>query len=116
MVNALRNTLSNARKGFWATWQQLSLPIVALIICLPLIVVGVSFFIGLAGEEQRATLAHLFDNVIGEYVRHSVALMVGVGLLVLVMGVTAAWLTTACEFPGVKWLRWALLLPLAMPA
>lgn len=116
MVNTLRNTLSNARKGFWATWQQLSLPIVALIICLPLIVVGVSFFIGLAGEEQRATLAHLFENVIGEYVRHSVALMVGVGLLVLVMGVTAAWLTTACEFPGVKWLRWALLLPLAMPA
>lgn len=116
MVNALRNSLINARKGFWATWQQLSLPIVALIICLPLIVVGVSFFIGLAGEEQRATLAHLFDNVIGEYVRHSAMLMVGVGLLVLVIGVTAAWLTTACEFPGVKWLRWALLLPLAMPA
>jgi len=116
MVEALRNSWSNARKGFWATWQQMSLPLVALIICLPLIVVAVSFFVGLAGEEQRATLAHLFDNVIGEYVRHSVALMVGVGLLVLVIGVTAAWLTTACEFPGVKWLRWALLLPLAMPA
>lgn len=71
---------------------------------------------GVFAEEQRETLHHLFSNVIGEYVRHSLILMFGVGLLVLVIGVTSAWLTTAYEFWGQRWLRWALLLPLAMPA
>ncbi|WP_420807994.1 ABC transporter permease [Aliidiomarina minuta] len=75
-----------------------------------------AFFVGIFSAEQRENLAHLWQYVIGEYVRHSAILLVGVGVLVLLIGVSSAWLTTACRFPGVKWLRWALLLPLAMPA
>lgn len=96
--------------------RDLSLPVLAAVVCLPLIIVVLNFFIGLAGPEQRETLAHLWEFVIGEYVRHTILLMLGVGLLVLVMGVSAAWLVTACEFKGVRWLRWAMLLPFAMPA
>lgn len=96
--------------------REWSLPLVAFVVCLPLLVVVASFFIGLFGAEQRETLAHLWEFVIDEYIRNTAVLLVGVGLLVLIMGVTAAWLTTACEFKGVRWLRWALLLPLAMPA
>lgn len=116
MVEAIRSGLATAGNNVWRTLRDWSLPLVAVVICLPLLVVVVSFFIGLFGAEQRETLAHLFDTVIGEYVRHSLVLLVGVGLITLIIGVTAAWLTTACEFPGVRWLRWALLLPLAMPA
>lgn len=89
---------------------------VALIICLPLLVVVSSFFIGVFSEQQRATLSHLLSSVIGEYIQHSFILMLGVGLLVLSIGVLTAWLTTAYDFFGQRWLRWALLLPLAMPA
>ncbi|MCC5879376.1 MAG: iron ABC transporter permease [Idiomarina sp.] len=92
------------------------MPLVATLICLPLLVVIGAFFIGIFSAEQREVLSHLWQTVIGEYVRHSLVLLVGVGLLVLVIGVSTAWLTTACRFPGVTWLRWALLLPLAMPA
>lgn len=116
MVRTIGKAGKHLGVKLWRKWHDISLPLVAVIICLPLIVVVASFFMGLAGEEQRATLSHLFSTVIGEYVKHSAILLVGVGLMVLVIGVTTAWLTTACEFPGVRWLRWALLLPLAMPA
>jgi len=31
------------------------------------------------------------------------------------LGVSLAWLTTFCEFPGRKYFAWSLMLPLAMP-
>ncbi|WP_113908111.1 ABC transporter permease [Aliidiomarina celeris] len=96
--------------------RNASLPGVALLVCMPLLIVVGAFFVGLFGAEQRETLAHLWQFVIGEYIHHTVILMVGVALLVSVIGVATAWLTTACTFAGVSWLRWALLLPLAMPA
>lgn len=71
---------------------------------------------GVVSEQQRATLTHLFHSVIGEYIQHSLVLMLGVGLLVLSIGVLTAWLTSTYDFFGQRWLRWALLLPLAMPA
>lgn len=97
-------------------WARYSVPLITAVICLPLLIVIAAFFFGIFSAEQRDVLAHLWQTVIGEYVRHSFILMIGVGLLVLVIGVATAWLTTACRFPGVTWLRWALLLPLAMPA
>ena len=42
--------------------------------------------------------------------------MIGVGIGTLLLGVSAAWLTAMCEFPGRKMLSWAFLLPMAMPA
>lgn len=59
---------------------------------------------------------HLWETVLGEYIRNSLALMVGVGTGVLFLGVGTAWLVTMCRFPGYRWLEWALLLPLAAPA
>ena len=34
----------------------------------------------------------------------------------VLVGTGAAWLVTQYEFPGRRWLTWALMLPLAMPA
>jgi iron(III) transport system permease protein len=62
------------------------------------------------------TWGHLIDTVLAEYVLNSMLLMLGVGAGTLVLGVSAAWLTAMCEFPGRRFFSWALLLPMAMPA
>ncbi|MEK7259219.1 MAG: iron ABC transporter permease [Pseudomonadota bacterium] len=59
---------------------------------------------------------HLYETVLGDYVTHSLTLLVGVGLAVLVLGIGPAWLVTMTRFPGSRVLEWALVLPLAMPA
>ncbi|MCP4789778.1 MAG: iron ABC transporter permease [Gammaproteobacteria bacterium] len=59
---------------------------------------------------------HIWQTVLLDYVSNSLLLMLGVGAGVLMMGVPAAWLAAMCQFPGRRWLDWALLLPLAMPA
>ena len=41
--------------------------------------------------------------------------MIGVGLITGMIGITTAWLIAAYEFPGRRYLEWALLLPLALP-
>ena len=58
---------------------------------------------------------HLVDTVLGEYLFNSALLMLGVGVGTLVIGVSCAWLTSLCEFPGKRLFSWALLLPLAFP-
>jgi iron(III) transport system permease protein len=59
---------------------------------------------------------HLANTVLWDYLFNSFALVIGVGIVVLILGVPAAWLVSSCEFPGRKFFTWALLLPLAMPA
>ncbi|NJK38400.1 MAG: iron ABC transporter permease [Oscillatoriales cyanobacterium SM2_3_0] len=59
---------------------------------------------------------HLATTVLPNYILNSLTLMIGVGSGVLVIGVGTAWLVTFCQFPGGRWLEWALLLPLAVPA
>ncbi len=59
---------------------------------------------------------HLLATVLPLYVRTTFALMFGVGLGAVLIGVGTAWLTTMCRFPGRKVFEWALLLPMAMPA
>nr|WP_040556738.1 iron ABC transporter permease [Reinekea blandensis] len=60
--------------------------------------------------------SHLWQTVLGDYVTHSLRLVVGVAIGVLLLGVSTAWLTACCEFPGRKLLSLLLLLPMAMPA
>ncbi len=59
---------------------------------------------------------HLLDTVLINYLTNSALLMVGVGIGTFSIGVTCAWLTSVCQFPGKRIFSWALLLPLAMPA
>ena len=85
--------------------------IVALAVALP---IGTVLVFGLAPAGD--VWAHLADTVLADYVRNSLLLMVGVGAGTLVLGVSTAWLTSMCSFPGRRLFSWALLLPLAMPA
>jgi len=85
--------------------------LVAALMSLPVLVV-LSFVLRPAGDVWR----HLADTVLGLYAANSLWLMLGVSAGVLSMGVSAAWLTTMCRFPGRRTFEWAMLLPLAMPA
>ena len=51
-----------------------------------------------------------------ELVRNTLILLIGVSIGVSVIGVSLAWLTANCSFPGQKFFDWALILPLAIPA
>jgi len=84
---------------------------VAAAVAFPVLTV-LSYLFRPAGEVWR----HLAETVLADYVLNSLALMLGVGLGTLVIGISTAWLTTLCRFPGRRFFEWALLLPLAVPA
>ncbi len=63
-----------------------------------------------------AIWAHLWRTQLPELLVNTVALVTTVGLGVLVLGTTLAWLVVTCEFPGRRVFEWALVLPLALPA
>ena len=86
--------------------------------------IGVSLLLGLPVLTVLSFLArpagdvwsHLVDTVLADYVSQSLLLMLGVAVGTLLLGVSTAWLTAVCRFPGRRLFEWALLLPLAVPA
>ncbi|MCW8904399.1 MAG: iron ABC transporter permease [Sedimenticola sp.] len=78
---------------------------------MPVLVVA-SYALIPAGAVWR----HLADTVLTDYVSNSLLLMLEVAIGTLLIGVSTAWLTTMCRFPGRSVFEWALLLPMAMPA
>ena len=60
--------------------------------------------------------SHLWDTQMPRLLGNTLTLIAGVGVGVTLLGVSLAWLTSLCEFPGRRWLDWALMLPFAIPA
>ena len=59
---------------------------------------------------------HLLRHQVPVYLANTLILMGSVSLGAAMLGIGAAWLVTMTEFPGRRWLEWALLAPLAVPA
>ena len=80
----------------------------ALLVAGPLIGLPLSFVFapGALGE---------FSGLLPEAIAATAALLLGVGLGTLVLGTALAALVSFFEFPGRRWIEWALVLPLAMP-
>lgn len=85
--------------------------LVALLTLVPIAVVLYSLL-----TPEREIWAHLLAFQLPQLLANTVWLMLGVGLGVAILGVSLAWLTAVCEFPGRRVFAWALLLPLAIPA
>jgi iron(III) transport system permease protein len=85
--------------------------LLAALLATPVIVVLANVFV-----PGRGTWDHLAATVLPDYIANSLWLMLGVAYGVISIGVTCAWLTTMCRFPGRRFLEWALLLPMAVPA
>lgn len=67
-------------------------------------------------SDQTQIWQHLIATQLSVLLRNTLQLALGVGIGVTVLGTGLAWLTVMCEFPGRRWLDWALMLPMAMPA
>lgn len=91
--------------------RPLIVAILALIIGAPLVAV---FAQGLAAPD--GLWAHLLATVFWSYVANTLLLCLGVGLITVVVGTSAAWLVSMFRFPGRRICEWALVLPMAMPA
>ena len=87
-----------------------------LVLCAAIIAVPVLVIIASLGQPFSPVWQHLLDTVLSDYIVNSLLLMLGVGCGTLLLGVSGAWLTAMCEFPGRRFFTWALLLPMAMPA
>lgn len=85
--------------------------VIALICALPILSVLGSVF-----RPSGEVWHHLANTVLTEYVTNSLLLVVGVSFGTLTMGISTAWLTSVCRFPGRKVFQWMLLLPMALPA
>ena len=69
-----------------------------------------------AVDDSGGLWWHLLDTVLFRYIGNTLALMIGVGFLACLFGVTTAWIVTRYEFPGRLVFEWMLLLPAAIPA
>ncbi|SPJ23862.1 ABC transporter permease [Palleronia abyssalis] len=93
--------------GGWS----LGAAVIAALVLLPILTV-----VWLALNPSQDIWHHLISTTLPRYLSNSVILMTAVGALSAVVGTVTAWLVTMYRFPGVRWLEWALLMPLAIPA
>ncbi len=104
------NSVDQSPGGFEAPWRFLVVAL-ATMLALPVVVVFSFVFASSGGVWQ-----HLADTVLADYIGNTLFLMVEVAIGTLLIGVSTAWLTTMCRFPGRLFFEWALLLPMAIPA
>jgi iron(III) transport system permease protein len=92
-------------------WLRLGSTVIAALICVPVVAIVLNLLI------PRADIwRHLASTVLPDYVLNTALLAALVAVGVIVLGVGCAWLTAMCRFPLARFFKWALLLPLAMPA
>lgn len=90
---------------------SLALFFMAALVLTPLTVVLSSLFSGTDPIWQ-----HLADTMLAGLLWNTFWLTLGVAFGTALLGVSLAWLTAACDFPGRKFFDWALMLPLAVPS
>jgi iron(III) transport system permease protein len=91
-------------------WNS-ALVIVSILFSIPLTVILGSLFF-----PETEVWTHLANTVLTDYISNSFVLLIGVSFFSLLLGVIPAWLVTMYRFPLSRYLEWALLLPMAMPA
>ncbi|OYU46434.1 MAG: iron ABC transporter permease [Burkholderiales bacterium PBB4] len=82
----------------------------------PVLAVFASWGLGSGELASWALLTEMAQTVLPDYVVTTLVLCGAVALGVVAVGLGAAMAVTLFDFPGRRWLEWALLLPLAMPA
>ena len=91
-------------------WMVLGALAIAVLAVMPIVALVVIAFGG-----DPSIWPHLLSTVLPRSTWTTVLLMLGVGVLTAIVGVSSAWLVSMCRFPGRGALEWMLLLPLAVP-
>lgn len=108
MMTKQNSQASRAPAGaFWS----LGAGAIAALVALPLVAVVVMAF-----APTENIWPHLIATTLPRYLANTAVLALGVGALTAAVGAGAAWLVCMYRFPGVRWIEWALLFPLAIPA
>lgn len=92
-------------------WWRISTVFLSALAVLPVIAIALlSFF------PTENIWPHLLETSLPRYLSNTVQLIFGVGISVLITGVSTAYLVSHFEFPCRRYFEWMLLLPLAIPA
>ncbi len=83
---------------------------VVICICSPIVTLLFSFF-----QPEPEIWKHIYETQLFELITNTALLAGGVLSLTFILGVSLAWLTSVCDYPGRKLFSWLLLLPLAVP-
>ncbi len=108
LTSLSRYLSSNHRPA--SVWRLIPFLVAALVL-IPIGTILSSFFAPTSDIWQ-----HLVETTLLSLIINTFWLALGVVSGTTLLGVSLAWLTAVCEFPGRKLFSWALLLPLAVPA
>ena len=108
-LTSLSRYLSSNRRPA-SVWRLIPFLVAALVL-IPIGTILSSFFAPTSDIWQ-----HLVETTLLSLIINTFWLALGVVSGTTLLGVSLAWLTAVCEFPGRKLFSWALLLPLAVPA
>lgn len=92
-------------------FSKIWISVLALIVAMPILVVGLSWFF-----PYHELWAHFSEHVLPQLAISTTILLLGVAIGVTILGTVLAYLVVMVEFPGRRWLEWALFLPFAIPA
>ena len=105
----MRNKIKHLKRDL-SKWSLLTVAI-ALFIAIPLFSIIINLFSGVGDMWNHIVTHYLFD-----YIRNSIVLIFGTGLVTLFFGTSCAWFVSHYEFPFRKWIERLLFLPLAIPS
>ncbi len=89
---------------------------VSAIVAAVLVAVPIAAVLSASLKPSGEVMGHLVSTMLTRLVLNTVVLTAGVAVLTTILGVSLAWLTAVCDFPGRRTLSWLLLLPMAVPA
>lgn len=90
-------------------WSLLSLALIIIII-IPNFIIGVQLF-----TEPNENWQHIQEYLLKDYIRNTLVIMFFTAIATTAIGTSLAWLVAMYDFPLKNFLKWALILPLAIP-
>jgi iron(III) transport system permease protein len=115
MITKQNSQLNSIGRGGPKIWRpdfwSLGAILIAAVVLAPMVAV-----VWIAFHPTENIWPHLLSTVLPRYFAATLRLMLGVGVLTAAMGTGAAWLVVMFRFPGRRFLDYALLFPLAIPA
>ncbi|MDQ0257301.1 iron(III) transport system permease protein [Evansella vedderi] len=91
-------------------WALLSLAFI-FIILIPNLLIGFNLF-----TEPTENWAHIKEYLLIDYIKNTVVIITFTALFTMIIGTSLVWIIVNYQFPLRNFFRWALILPLAIPA
>ncbi len=106
--------MSSVNRFHWSRvrhkgWALASLLFITIIL-IPNLLIAVEFF-----TEGNENWLHIREYLLKDYLQNSVVIIIFTALATMLIGTSLAWLITIYQFPMRNFLKWALILPLAIP-